>query len=259
VLARGEVRVAEGLLATVELLYLAGEAPMSETLLMRSTLMARQAAEIEAEASLVDAERGYQSLSGLNERPADIAESLSTRADIDDSHPQLMLADSALERATVELERVRRAAKGTPVLSVGPQRDRAAFSDYTASSMNVAVSIPFGGRGHSDIEIAAAARLVATAQSERLSVLRSLDMALHEARHELLVTEESLVLAQERSSLAAMSLAMSERAFGEGEISLLELLRSEEIAMQTRREMAGLEVERLRSIALINHATGVWP
>ncbi|HMB72193.1 MAG TPA: TolC family protein, partial [Gammaproteobacteria bacterium] len=258
-LARSGVQVAEALMATIERMYQAGELPLSETLLMRSTVMQREAAVIVAEALLVDAERAFQSLTGLSERPANIAEPLTQRSGFDDSHPRALLAASELERARAELDMTRRSSKGTPILTVAPQRDRAAFSNYTANSLNVSVSIPFGGRGHSDTAITAAAREVAAAESELSRVLRGLNVELHEARHGLSVIEASLVLAEQRSELAARSFAMSERAFAQGEISLLELLRSEEIALQTRREVAGLEVERLRSIAQINQATGVWP
>ena len=60
------VRVAQDLLRVVERRYEAGDLPLGETLLMRSTVLERQALVIEAEALLVDAERAYQSLAGFD-------------------------------------------------------------------------------------------------------------------------------------------------------------------------------------------------
>jgi cobalt-zinc-cadmium efflux system outer membrane protein len=257
--ARNGARIAGDLQAAIERRYQAGELPLSETLLVRSTAMEREAAVIEAEARLVDAERAYQSLTGLNERPGDIAETLTDREYFDSSHPRLMLADAELERARAELDLTRRASKGTPTLGIGPQSQRGAFSNYSANSLNVSISMPFGGRAHSATAAAEAARIAAQAESDRMQLLRALDLALHEARHSLLVIEASLELAKQRAELAARSFEMNERAFAQGEITLLELLRSEETTLVTQREAAGLEAERQRAIAQINQAIGVWP
>jgi outer membrane protein TolC len=257
--AREGARVAAELQAAIERRYQAGEVALNETLLVQSTAMERDAAVIEAEALLVDAERAYQSLTGMNVRPIDIAESLTDREDFDASHPRLLLADADLERARAELDLTSRASRGNPTLTIGPQRERGAFSDYSANSVNVSLAVPFGGRKHQAVELAASSRVAASAASERRQLLRELDLELHEARHGLLVIEESLTLARQRSDLATRSFEMNERAFNQGEITLLELLRSEETALLTQRQVAGLEVERQRAIAQINQAIGVWP
>ena len=257
--ARDGQRIAADLESVIERRYRAGELPLSETLLMRSTTLEREAIVIDAEAQLVDAERAYQSLTGLTARPIEITEAPTDRDDFDSTHPLLMLADASLERARADLELMRHAVKGTPALTIGPRREQAAFSDYAADSLGVSFSMPFGGRTHVTAEIAMAARAATRAEAERLGLLRRLDLDLHEARHGLLVIEDSLDLAQRRSELAATSFAMSRQAFAQGEMTLLELLRREETALLTQREVAGLEVERHRAIAQINQAIGVWP
>jgi len=252
-------RVAQELLRVVERRYEAGDLPFGETLLMRSTVLERQAFVIEAEALLVDAERAYQSLTGFNERPLTFAEPLTEREDFDAAHPWLALADTELGRARAEQALVSRAANGAPTLTIGPRRERAAFSDYSADSLGISVSMPFGGSVHRSAEIAAAARVTARAQAQRLQLLRQLELELHEARHSLLVIEASLELAQRRSALAARSFEMSQQAFTQGEMTLLELLRREETALSTQREVIGFEVARQSAIAQINQAIGVWP
>jgi cobalt-zinc-cadmium efflux system outer membrane protein len=258
-IARDAAGIAGELQAAIDGRYSTGEIPLSDTLLFRSTVMEREAAVIEAEALLVDAERAYQSLTGLNLKPAEFAEPLTAREDFDDSHPLLRLADSEVQRARADVELTRRSSKGSPTLTIGPVDQQDAFSNYSARSINVSLSMPFGGRAHATTATAESSWTATRAEADRRQLLRELDLEHHEALHTLLVVEESLELARQRAELATRSFSMSERAFAEGEISVLELLRAEEIVLATHREVAGLEVERQRSIAQINQAIGVWP
>jgi outer membrane protein TolC len=257
--ARDAARIAEDLQSAIDLRYAAGDVSLGDTLLLRSAAMQREADVIEAEALLVDAELSYESLTGLNEKPAEFSEPLTDREDFDDSHPLVRLADSEVERARAEVELTRRSSKGNPTLTIGPIDQRGAFSTYSARSMNVSLSLPLGGRAHSAAATAESNRAASRAEADRRQLLRELDLELHEARHTLQVVEESLELARQRAELATRSFTMSERAFAEGEITVLELLRSEEFALTTQRAVAGLEVERQRAIAQINQAIGVWP
>lgn len=257
--AEDAAATASGLLDVVERLYEAGDLPLTETLLMRSTTLERRAAVIEAGAILVDAERAYRSLTGLTARPASFDELLTERDDIDGSHPWLALADADLARSRAESDLTSREARRAPTLTIGPRRERAPFSDYSADSLGVSITMPFGGRVHVTAATAAADRRIAEAEADRLELLRRLDLDLHEARHGLLVIEESLALARQRSALAGTSFAMSQQAFAQGEMTLLELLRREETAQLTQREVSRLEVERPRAIAQINQAIGVEP
>ena len=256
ILAEDGVVVATELVRVVERRYDAGDLPLSDTLLVRSTLLERQAVVIEYEAAHVDAERAYQSLSGLGARPADFSESLSELEDWDPSHPWLMLADAEVDRARAEMELVDRTARGAPTLTVGPRRERAPFSNVDADSIGITFAMPFGGQAHRTVQLSAAGRKAAQAEAERAQLLRQLDLDLHEAHHSMVVIDASLELARERYDLATTSLQMSERAFEQGEITLFELLRWEESARITQREAESLEIERQRAIAQINQAVG---
>ena len=258
-LAEDGINTATELVRVVERRYEAGDLPLSDTLLVRSTKLEREAVLIESEAMLVDAHRAYLSLSGLDVRPSDYVESLSALENLNPSHPWLLLADAELDRARANLELVHRAVRGTPTLTLAPRRERASFSDFDADSIGITVAIPFGGQAHKGVETAAVAREVAEAEAERAELLRQLDIDLHEARHSLVVIDASLELARERNDLAAESLRMGEIAFGQGEITLFELLRWDESARVAQREAESLEIERQRAIAQVNQAIGEWP
>ena len=70
------------------------------------------------EAMLVDVERGYRSLTGLDVKPALFVEQLTGRQGFDDSHPRLALADAEIMRARAELDLTQRTASGTPRLTI---------------------------------------------------------------------------------------------------------------------------------------------
>jgi len=257
-LAEDGIDVATELVRIVNRRYEAGDLPLSDTLLVRSTSLEREAVLVEAEAFLLDAERAYKSLSGLEMRPAEFSESLSGPEEIDPSHPWLLLADAEVDRARAELELIDRTARGTPTLTLAPRRERAPFSSFD-DSFGITFALPFGGQAHRNVETAAAARDVAQAESDRAQLLRQMDLDLHEARHDLVVIDASLVLARERYELASRSLEMGQTAFVQGEITLFELLRWEETARIAQREAESLEIERQRAIAQINQAIGEWP
>jgi outer membrane protein TolC len=253
------VGVAEDLLRVVQRRYDAGELPMTDVLLARNTLMQRQAIVIEAEAALLDAERSYRSLTGLDNRPAVFAETLSTLEDPAMTHPALQLADAEVARARAELALTDASGRGTPTLTIGPRREQAAFSTFQTDSLGISVAVPFGGRPQRAVQTAAASRRVASTEAARAQLLRQIDLSLHEARHMLVVIDASLDLTRQRAALAATHLQMSETAFAQGEMTLFELLQQQETAQLTQHEIARLQVEREYAITQINQALGEWP
>jgi outer membrane protein TolC len=258
-LAEDGVGLATELLRIVQRRYDAGELPMTDVLLARNALMRREALVIEADAALLDAGRAYRSLTGLGARPAVFAEPLSSLEDFDDSHPALQLASAELARARAELAMVDASGRGTPTLMIGPRREQAPFSTYSTDSLGISVTIPFGGGTQRDVQTAAAARRVAAAEAMRATLLRSLDLSLHEAQHTLVVVDASLELARQRAALAETHLELSQTAFAQGEMTLFELLQQQETARLARHEIAQLEVERSYAIAQINQALGESP
>lgn len=259
VLADDGVGVSTELLRVVQRRYEAGELPMTDVLLARNALMRREAAVIEADAALLDAERGYRSLTGLGTRPAVFVETMSGHEDFDDSHPALALASAELARARAELALTDASGRGTPNLTIGPRREQAPFSLQSTDSIGVSFTVPFGGRALRDVQTAAAGRRVASAEAMYAALLRSLDLSLHEAQHTLLVVDASLELARQRAAIAERHFELSETAFAQGEMTLFELLQQQETAQLARHEIAQLEVERSYAIAQINQALGESP
>jgi outer membrane protein TolC len=253
------VDTAAELLRGVERRNARGELPLADVLLAQSALLERQQAAIATQAQLVDAERAYQSLTGLQQRPAVFAEQRSAHEDFDDKHPLLVLADAAITRSRATLDLTDRAARGNPVVTIGPRRQRDALTTAFNDSFAIGVKVPVGGKTHAVTQVAQEGRLVAEAESARGTLLRRLDLDLHEAAHTLLVLDGSLALAEQRRDLADRQWRMAQSAFAQGEIELRELLRIQETDRNAKREAERLAIERQRTIAAFNQALGETP
>lgn len=236
-----------------------GDLPLADELLAQSELFTREMAVIEREAQLLDAERAYRSLTGLDVRPAEFSEVLTAREKFDDSHPLLAFATAQLARAEASRVLTEDSSRGSPSLNIGPHRQRDPLGTFYSNSMQVSFNMPLGGRRYGSAARAQAARQVAQAQAQRSALLRELDLQLHEAEHELFVVEESLDVAIERAALANRQLEMAQTAFAQGETDLRVLLRTQEAARTADSELAGLQIHRLRMIAMLNHALGEIP
>jgi outer membrane protein TolC len=257
--ARDAVTVAQDVVRGVERRHERGDLPRADLLLARAALLERRQAVVEAEALLLDAERNYRSLTGLDARPADFTEVATELDELGPSHPLIALADAAIARAGADQSLAERDVRGPMVLTVGPHREIDAGATLPRDSVNVGFKLPVGGKAHGAAQVAQAARLAAAATAERGQLLRRLDLDLHEAEHALTVLVASIALSGERDALAAEQLAMAQLAFAQGEIELRELLRIQDSALAARRDLERLRIEQQRTVAARNQALGVTP
>ncbi|MCB1845422.1 MAG: TolC family protein, partial [Halioglobus sp.] len=251
-LAERALETAARLATSVERRFELGDVAMSDVLLAQSSQLEAQTALIEATAELLDAERTYRSATGLDTRPPFQAEILSTSADVATDHPALTFANTEVIRAEANLEVVRKTLNTGASLLVGPQRERPAFGGMYDDSIGVSISVPFGGSSHRRTEISSAARLVASARSNRDLQLRELTLAMHEAAHGLNVVRQNLAAATKRMDLAERHEAMSASAYEKGEIELLDLLKVQATSIAARRQLDRLMIEEKRQTAFYN-------
>jgi outer membrane protein TolC len=257
--SRDAVAVAKDLVNAVKRRNERGDLPRADVLLAQTTLLEREQAVVAAEAELLDAERGFRSLTGLDRRPAAFAEAPSAVDELTPSHPLIALADTGIARAEADRALSDRDVRGPMTLTVGPHREYDPLGTVPRDSVAVGFKVPVGGKAHGATQTAHASRLVATAVAERGQLMRRLDLDLHEAEHTLSVLEASTALATQRDALAAEQLRMAQAAFAQGEIELRELLRVQETTLAARREVERLAIERQRTVAALNQALGVTP
>lgn len=258
-LADQALATADRLVKLVERRHELGDVALSDVLLAKATYLEFQTALIEANATLLDAERTYRTITGLERRPGFVAESLSTVAEVAEDHPALAFANAAVATAEADVDVTRQTVNtGTSVL-IGARRERAAFGTELDDSIGITLNIPFGGSAHRNTEISKAARVASMALADRNRQLRELSLALHEAAHGLNVVHQNIEAASARLEFAERHQEMGEVAYEKGELELIDLLKMQATAIAARRQVSRLVIDQKRQTALYNQAVGELP
>jgi outer membrane protein TolC len=258
-LAEEALATADRLTRSVERRYELGDVALSDVLLARSSFLDAQTTLIAANASLLDAERYYRSVTGLERRPPFDGELLSVRTDIDPDHPALEFANAEVERATAAVSMVEKTVQTGASVLIGPRSERAAFAGESDESVGITLTIPFGGSVHRQTEISAAARVAANARAARNQKLRMLTLALHEAAHSLNVVHQNLAAASDREALSERHQAMGEIAYEKGELDLIDLIKLQSTTISAKRQVTLLQIDEKRQTAFYNQAVGDFP
>ena len=258
-LAEEALSMADRLTRSVERRHELEDVALADVLLARSAFLDAQTGLIAASARLLDAERTFRSVTGLERRPPFSGEALSHRAEVDFDHPALEFANAEVERAAAGITVAETTANTGASLMIGPRSERPAFAAEADESFGITFSIPFGGSVHRRTEISAAARAAATARAARDQVLRELTLALHEAAHSLTIVDRNLAAASDRLTLAERHQAMGELAYEKGELDLIDLLKLQTTTIAAKRQVTRLQIEEKRQTAFYNQAVGELP
>jgi outer membrane protein TolC len=258
-LAEQALETAATLVRKVERRYELGDVALGDVLLTRTSYLEYEAEVTQANASVLDAERMFRTISGLDRRPEFLAEARSEAVDIGLGHPALALANAAIERAEADVTVVTKTQNSGATVFVGTRHEQPAGGLELDDSIGVIVNIPFGGSSHRNTAISAAARVAAATVSRRDRQLRELTLAMHEAAHSLNVVHENLATARERLQIAEQQQKMGELAYEKGELGILDLLRIQAVTIAAKRQVTGLAIDQRRQTALYNQAVGDIP
>jgi len=258
-LAEQSVQTARQLELDVEKRVSAGDLAKSDLLLARDETLLKQDDFTLADAEWLHAQKRYRMLTGLAEYPASFSEPLTDQAAIDDHHPLLAELRARMEQAQAELRRTERSSSDNTQLIVGTRRTRDDYNSEVVDSLGVGVRIPLGTSSHNGPRIAAASTAFADSQARYQRTKRELELALHEAHHNLETLREQLKLADEQNTLMQESLRMSRIAFRTGEIELAQLLRIQSRAFNAERNLEVRKLEVEQAVARYNQAIGVTP
>lgn len=258
-LAEQALETAARLNTSVERRYELGDVALGDVLLAQSTFLEAQTVLIEATATLLDAERAYRSVSGLEKRPPFHDETLSRSNEVTFDHPALALANAEVARAEASLSVAEKTFNSGASLLIGSRSERPAFGSEFDESIGITVSIPFGGSSHQRTQISAASRAAASSRAARSQQMRVLTMELHEAAHSLNVVSENLAASEERMDLAERHQAMGESAYEKGELELIDLLKVQTTAIAAKRQVTRLKIDQKRQTAFYNQAVGKLP
>lgn len=241
-------------------LFEAGAVARLDVLQSENLLLQQQQRQLQAEAALQDAEIVYRLTTGLDVKPATaLMEVQTTTSEISASHPLLQYLQSDVDVAAGSVRQSEIAALGNPQLTIGTRRQRGDRFQPTIDSLSIGVSVPFGGRSFVSSRTSAARLQQVEAETQYHSTHRQLQLALHEAEHELSVTRTALPLAERQASLAAERRELAQRAFAAGELTLVQVLSAVQEARSSARELVLRQQQERRLIAEYNQVLGVVP
>jgi outer membrane protein, heavy metal efflux system len=260
--ARAEIGIFEQLLAKVERRVELGDLPRADVLLAQTELLQKLSTLTQAEAELMHARKRYSSITQLTKIPAAYQEKLAETKQLEFNHPTFVAFNSQIERKQAEIKAFNLQGAGQTKVVFGVNSDRPSNRDPRSNnteSFNIGINVPLGGGDFYAPQVAALNVELNRLIADREQLFRALELAHHEAEHNLEVNEAELEIANELKRIAEEHLRMMELSFAVGEISLMDLLKA-----QARTQRATLNAKERaimleRDIALYNQAVGVLP
>jgi cobalt-zinc-cadmium efflux system outer membrane protein len=260
--ARAEIDIFEKLLAKVERRVELGDLPRSDVLLAQTELLQKLSVLTQVEAELMHARKRYSSITQQNKIPGSYREQLAPIKRIEFNHPSFVAMNSQIERKQAEIDAFNLQHSGQTQVVVGVNSDRPSNNDPRSNnteSFNIGVNVPFGGNAYYAPHVAALNVELNNLIARREQLYRDLELAHHEAEHNMEVNEAELEIAKELKRVAEDHLGMMELSFSVGEINLMDLLKVQSRAQQAILNAKERAIMLDRDIALYNQAVGVLP
>ncbi|WP_045226700.1 TolC family protein [Methyloterricola oryzae] len=259
-LAQKVYEVSRQLVAAVSRRVDLGDLARADLLLAQSDLLEKKSLLTLAEAEVMHARKAYTNLTRMTRAPKSFTEKLSGTTEIHEQHPAVAAANAMIERAQAEVEYTRLSKQGNqPSILIGTQHDRGSRQESFNNGTNLVLQVPIGGDAYNAPFVAQANVALTQKIADRGALLRQLEKALHEAEHNLEVDRATLVIADERKTIAETQLKMSRLAFEAGEIPLIDYLKIQATAQAAIRDAAERAILLQRDTAFYNQVVGVVP
>ena len=264
-LAARRLDTARALEADVRRRYTVGELSRIDANLAQSEIHVAEAEHIEAEATHFQAEQTLRTLTGAA-TPADLSEETPTTpagsgviAGFLASHPQILATVAAARSTRAKVKVVDESRRTAPELALRVVRERGDFAMPYANSIGIRLKIPFSSAAQvrRDTSSAQAAADQAEADMRRTETRVQLDA--ERAQRVLQASERQWAMAQQRRSLSAENLRLSEKAFSLGESDLASLLRIRAASFDAEAFLDRQRVARAAAQSRLNQSLGVLP
>lgn len=236
----------------------AGESAKTDLLLAQQETLLAAKNKLLAESEVMHARFRYKLLTGLDDLPKDYVEEKSQLTSFEDSPAWLeMLTKVQYAEQSRQLAQIEK--KENMQVLINARSSQGAFDTQYNQSMGVRVRIPFNSSARTAPLTAVAEMRLGEALSERDLLSNALEAALHEADHNLEVSEQELTIAEQHHTIAKESLRLAEKAYALGEHDLATLIRIKSQAFDAERSYRAMQLQRQWNIARYNQAVGVLP
>ena len=262
--AQAELDIAAERLATAEKLeidvarrQMAGDLARTDLLLAQEETLTAQWALTEARTRQRQAMGRLQVLTGLDSMPSSIDETVSPEANA--MHPRAALAQASVELARANLEVAQADRRNPPELSIGVVQTRDDFAAPSYKTVRLGLRFPLGTDARNAPKLAVANSVVIKAEAELQQTLSEIEIEQQSAQLALENAQSLYRSAQTRATLAAERLALQEKAFSLGELSLAEFMRMRATANEARLEQLRARSTLGAARAQFNQAKGLLP
>lgn len=236
----------------------AGDLAPADALAARSEWLAAQAQANSAAQALAVAQSQWRLLTGLTVMRFQVFVA-PVMSQIPESHPELLLANAAVElgQRRVDLARVQRT--DSPELTLGLRHERAGQGSGSQGSLMMAIRVPFGGQVYQQPGIFAALGELDVAQTQVQRTRERLEADLVLAQRQLSQSLTQLQTERERSSLLGERARLIDKSFRAGETALPEMLRALAAAASADSAYAREQINHQLAIARLEQALGLLP
>lgn len=255
--ARQVWETAKQLQQDVESRVKAGDLAANEALLASSNTLEAHSQMVAAESELSQQMKTYRFITGLQSLPVQVTEDVTDSQQVAASHPALMMQDQVIARLQAEMGIARFEGSANPSVSLGVRRERGEGSEAFNNSLGIGFSMPLDNERYSQLAVAEGSAALADAQVARMELERQLNKQLLASRERLSATQQQLDLVLKQDRTTHEYYQMQKRAFDLGEINLIDLLRSQVLANESRSRKRELEVLIEQQKAQLNQSLGV--
>jgi outer membrane protein, heavy metal efflux system len=258
VLSEAKLVSAKTLQEKVNKSVLAGEAAKTDFLLAQQATLLASKNKVLAQAEVMHAQFRYKLVTGIDQLPESYKEQKSELIGFEQSPTWLEML-TKVESAEQSRHLAQIEKKENVQVQINARSIIGAFDAKYNQSMGVSVRIPFNIAASTTPITAASEMALGSALSERDVLRNALEAALHEADHNLEVSEQELLIAKQHDAIAKESLRLAEKAYALGEHDLATLLRIKDQAFEAERSYHATEIQHQWNIARYNQAVGVLP
>ncbi len=257
ILARRKAQEAAVLAADVERRVKAGDLARVEFNQAQGAERLARATLIETEIKAFKAQQAFAVLTNMTALPA-VEENIAAAPSLGD-HSLLVSLQRVVVTAQAKLSQASQSLRNNPEIEFGVRRERNAFDDPYANSLQMRLRIPFATDARNKPRIAAANAELIEAQAtygvEHIRVAAEIEATRRELEQARIVAK----LSEARFALAADTQRLLAKAFAMGELDLVTRLRAENEHFESELNFTRAKLDAARAISRLNQALGVLP